>query len=111
MIDQSTVTASRGHFARICVEVDFAKRLLPKFKLKKRIRRIEYEGIHLERFHCGVYGHRKETCPKIVIEKHAEGVDGMNTLDANGNISIEKKLHQELNLLLTQRFLIRMDHG
>lgn len=36
--------------------------LLSKFKLRRRVRRIEYEGIHLICFKCGVYGHREDHC-------------------------------------------------
>ncbi|XVF70860.1 hypothetical protein PTKIN_Ptkin11bG0196300 [Pterospermum kingtungense] len=63
--DQATDLVSRRKFARLCVEVDITKQLLSKFKLHRRVRRIEYEGIHLVCFSCGVYGHRKETCPSL----------------------------------------------
>lgn len=61
-VDQATGSVSRGKFARICVEVDLTKPLLSKFKLRNQIRRIEYQGLHLICFGCGVYGHRKEEC-------------------------------------------------
>ncbi|XVF74118.1 hypothetical protein PTKIN_Ptkin13bG0034600 [Pterospermum kingtungense] len=61
-VDQATSLVSRGKFARMCVEVDITKPLLSKFKLRRRVRRIEYEGIHLVCFHCGIYGHRTESC-------------------------------------------------
>jgi hypothetical protein len=44
-------------------KVDLTKLLLSKFKLRRRIRRITYEGLHLICFQCGQYGHKKETCP------------------------------------------------
>lgn len=53
---------SRGRFARMCIEVNITKPLLSKFKLRRRVRCIEYEGIHLICFKCGVYGHRAEQC-------------------------------------------------
>ncbi|XP_038687586.1 uncharacterized protein LOC119986972 [Tripterygium wilfordii] len=61
-IDDATDSVSRGKFARLCVEVDLTKPLLAKFKLRRRVRRIEYEGIHLVCFKCGCYGHRQDTC-------------------------------------------------
>lgn len=61
-VDQATSLASRGLFARVCVEVDITKPLLAKFKLRNRIRTIEYEGLQLICFKCGVVGHRKEEC-------------------------------------------------
>ncbi|KAF7822535.1 receptor-like protein EIX1 [Senna tora] len=57
------LVVERGRFARICVEVDLSKQLLAKFTLRKKTRRIEYEGLHMICFSCGVYGHRKENCP------------------------------------------------
>lgn len=63
-IDSATSLISRGKFARMCIEVDITKPLLAKFWLRRRIRRIEYEGIHLVCFKCGVYGHSHDSCSK-----------------------------------------------
>ena len=67
-VDDATSMVSRGHYARICVEVDLIKPLVSKFRLRRRIRRLEYESIHLICFGCGMYGHRKEECPQAVDE-------------------------------------------
>lgn len=61
-IDDATSVVSRGRFARMCIEVDITKPLLSKFKLRRRIRCIEYEGVHLICFKCGVYGNREDQC-------------------------------------------------
>lgn len=68
----NTGTAARGRFARICVEVDITKPLLTMFKLRKIIRHIEYEGLHLVCFECGIVGHRKEDCVKSRSENDQE---------------------------------------
>ncbi|EEF46532.1 conserved hypothetical protein [Ricinus communis] len=47
-VDKKTLFALHGHHARICVEVDLSKPLLSKFRLRCRIRRIEYEAMHLK---------------------------------------------------------------
>ncbi|XVF47015.1 hypothetical protein PTKIN_Ptkin03bG0075100 [Pterospermum kingtungense] len=44
-VDQATNLVSRGKLARMCVEVDMTKPLLAKFRLRRHIRRIEYEEI------------------------------------------------------------------
>lgn len=62
--DQCTVDSSRGRYARVCVEVDLKKPLVPQFLLNDDIQRVEYEGLHLICFECGEYGHRMELCPK-----------------------------------------------
>lgn len=65
--DYMSITA-RWKFARMCVEIDITKPLLGKFKVNKRIRKIEYEGIHLVCFHCGKYDHKKEIYPSFIAE-------------------------------------------
>lgn len=76
-IDSNTLRekeGSRGEFyktervkiARICVEVDLRKVLVSKFELKCRQYNVEYEGLHMVCFDCGIYGHRKDECPMLV---------------------------------------------
>ena len=62
-VDRTTSVHIRGNYARICVEVDLTKPLLSKFKLRRRIRHISYEGLHMICFGCGQYGHKHEVCP------------------------------------------------
>lgn len=61
-IDSATSLISKGNFARLCVEVDITKPLLAKFWLRKKVRTIEYEGIHMVCFKCGIYGHNSGLC-------------------------------------------------
>ena len=68
-VDEATSTVSRGHYARICVEVDLMKPLISKFRQRRRIRRLECEGIHLVCFGCGLYGHWIEECPLALSEQ------------------------------------------
>ena len=67
-VDRATAVGMRGNFARLCVEVDLTKPLLAKFKLRRQIHRIMYEGLHLVCFHCGQYGHKQEFCPSEKLE-------------------------------------------
>ena len=39
------------------------KPLVTKFKLRRKVKKLEYEGFHHVYFDCGLYGHRKESCP------------------------------------------------
>ncbi|CAN1749507.1 hypothetical protein LINPERHAP1_LOCUS3734, partial [Linum perenne] len=52
----------RGNYARICVEVDLSKPLLSKYRLRRRVRRIDYEGLHTVCYSCGCYGHSQDSC-------------------------------------------------
>lgn len=62
-MDIIMVALIRGQFAQVCVEVDLSKSLLSKFRLKCRVRKIEYEGMHIICFDCGISGHCKDGCP------------------------------------------------
>ena len=62
-IDDATSIVSRGHYARICMEMDLLKPLVINFKLRRKVRKLEYEGFHLVYFGCVLYGHRKKSCP------------------------------------------------
>ncbi|XVF63619.1 hypothetical protein PTKIN_Ptkin09bG0101200 [Pterospermum kingtungense] len=83
-VNEATSLISRGKFARLCVEVDITKPLLARFKLRRRIRRIEYEGIHLVCFHCSVYGHRKDIRTSYLAETRRANQD------SNGDVPEEK---------------------
>ncbi|XP_027184123.1 uncharacterized protein LOC113782432 [Coffea eugenioides] len=61
-VDQRTLTAERGKFARIYVEVDLKKPLTPFIWVNQDLQRIEYEGLHQICFNCGQYGHIAEHC-------------------------------------------------
>ncbi|KAG5253172.1 receptor protein [Salix suchowensis] len=80
-IDRTTSVGMRGNFARLCVEVDLTKPLLAKFKLRRRVRRIMYEGLHSICFHCGQYGHKQELCPQIPHENHDDTSEKEKTDD------------------------------
>ena len=62
-VDVPTLKCSKGKFARICIELDLSKPLLPLILINGKEKRVEYEGIHLICFSCGRYGHNRESCP------------------------------------------------
>ncbi|CAN1823610.1 hypothetical protein LINPERHAP1_LOCUS30444 [Linum perenne] len=72
-IDQTTLAMERGNYARICVRVDMSKKLLSKYKLLHRIRRVEYEGLHVVCFKCGIYGHTNDIFPSATATADLEG--------------------------------------
>ncbi|CAN1134505.1 hypothetical protein LINPERHAP2_LOCUS8302, partial [Linum perenne] len=72
-LDLTTFGGSRGNFARICVEVDLSKPLLSKYRLRRRVCRIEYEGLHTICYSCGCFGHVQDTCQKKDADEPVEG--------------------------------------
>ncbi|KAL4358419.1 hypothetical protein AHAS_Ahas09G0284800 [Arachis hypogaea] len=67
-IDELTSIHSREKFARICVEIDLRKQIVPFFTALVKAFKLEYEGLHQVCFRCGQYGHMMENCPKFVGE-------------------------------------------
>ncbi|XLR48017.1 hypothetical protein S83_032677 [Arachis hypogaea] len=67
-IDRNTSIHSRGRFARICVEIDLAKKLVPRISVLGSELNIEYEGLYQICFSCGRYGHRMDQCNETVVE-------------------------------------------
>lgn len=65
-VDNTTLQIRRGRYARVCVEVDHAKPLVPFITVLGRHQRVEYEGLHLICFGCGKYGHQADNCPLSV---------------------------------------------
>lgn len=48
------------------VELDLNKPLISKFFFDDKVHRVEYEGLHIICFECGIFGHKKEHCPSAV---------------------------------------------
>lgn len=61
-IDSTTLTARRGRYARVCVEVKLDAPLIPFLTLLGAQQLVEYEGLHMICFGCGKFGHRKDAC-------------------------------------------------
>ncbi|GLU14825.1 hypothetical protein SLE2022_313720 [Rubroshorea leprosula] len=66
-VDRTTLLATRGEFARVCVEVDLNAPLpaivdLDLEQLPQSLIFVEYEGLHKICFDCGEFGHKKDNC-------------------------------------------------
>lgn len=106
-VDHATGQAERGKFARMCVEVDIKKPLLAKFRLRRTVRKIEYEGLHLVCFQCGVYGHRQEACPAKTkateqdkstpdVDRRDAGEDDAKIADGQRSPDMDKCIRPEI---------------
>ncbi|KAI8019704.1 hypothetical protein LOK49_LG04G01247 [Camellia lanceoleosa] len=68
-IDINTAMASRGKYARVCIETDLRKPLVSQFAIGKNIYLVEYEHLYSVYFSCGRVGHVNEVCnDKLVLE-------------------------------------------
>ncbi|KAK9291923.1 hypothetical protein L1049_019875 [Liquidambar formosana] len=66
-VDYNTSLATRGRFARICVELDLQKPLVSRYWLDGIRFRVKYEGLPVICFTCGCVGHQSTDCPISVI--------------------------------------------
>ncbi|XP_031126652.1 uncharacterized protein LOC116028935 [Ipomoea triloba] len=63
-LDRTTAVAAKGRFARAAVEVDLNKPLVSEVLVMNYAQLVEYEGLHVICFNCGVVGHREQACPE-----------------------------------------------
>ncbi|XP_019158517.1 PREDICTED: uncharacterized protein LOC109155288 [Ipomoea nil] len=104
-IDVTSSTASKGKFARVCVELDITKPLLSRFVLNWTEWPIEYEGIHQICFKCGIYGHRMDMCGKEKVgtsEDNAQA-DGRTGAHTDNNLQSLPKEKYGSWMLVTRR--------
>lgn len=63
-VDMTTTDVARGRFARVCVEIDLERPLLPSLMVMGRVVQVEYEGLGRMCFQRGRYSHKMGACPK-----------------------------------------------
>lgn len=71
-MDKTTLTAARGKFARVCVEVHISKPLRSGYTLRGKHWPVQYEGLHTLCFNCGWLGHLSNTCPALLSTSSAQ---------------------------------------
>ncbi|CAL1354810.1 unnamed protein product [Linum trigynum] len=64
-LDYHTLNRQRAKFARLAVEVDLAKHLVPQIWLDDVWQKVEYENLSAVCFECGKIGHDAAECPQI----------------------------------------------
>lgn len=62
-VDEMTFLRERTMYARMCVEIDLSKPLLPSYSVDGNQFKIEYEGLHMICFKCGKFGHTETQRP------------------------------------------------
>ncbi|KAI9076389.1 hypothetical protein K1719_041624 [Acacia pycnantha] len=71
-LDVHTAHRARGKFARMCVELDLTKPLIPEFSVEGQTLSIVYESLGCLCTRCGRIGHNKEAC-EALNRKTTEG--------------------------------------
>ncbi|CAI0410965.1 unnamed protein product [Linum tenue] len=67
-LDFHTLNLQRAKFARIVVEVDLSKPLVPRIWLDDAWQKVEYENLPDVCFECGKIGHSSLLCPKLRLQ-------------------------------------------
>ncbi|CAI0393616.1 unnamed protein product [Linum tenue] len=65
-LDYHTLTQQRAKFARLAVEVDLSKQLVPRIWLDDAWQKVEYENLPEVCFECGRIGHCSARCPLLI---------------------------------------------
>ncbi|XP_016207912.1 uncharacterized protein LOC107648623 [Arachis ipaensis] len=96
-VDSNTADKCRGKFARLCVELDLTESLVSQYSINRVRYIVEYEEIYNICFSCGMVGHEKSNCPKIIAQsKVQQGEDiGEKGGDENGGAQQKTKGQQE----------------
>ncbi|KAJ8748231.1 hypothetical protein K2173_000639 [Erythroxylum novogranatense] len=82
-VDRQTSISTKGHFSRVCVELNLEQPLVPKVFIGCAWRRGKYEGILGVYSGCGRVNHSIENCPeKVVPEKIVSNTIAKNQVDS-----------------------------
>ncbi|CAI0406011.1 unnamed protein product [Linum tenue] len=68
-LDFHTMHQQRANFARIAIEVDLSKPLVPRIRLDGKWKKVEFENLSVVCFECGKIGHTKVTCPLVYRDR------------------------------------------
>lgn len=99
-IDRLTSIHSRGQFARLCMELDLEKPVVPQVKVRGVVLNLVYEGLHTICFHCGVYRHRESDCnlKKVAIQMGVTTATGLEVVQQSNNLAtMEGTLKNQMN--------------
>ncbi|KAI9097505.1 hypothetical protein K1719_025276 [Acacia pycnantha] len=79
-LDVHTAQRTRGRFARMCVELDLDKPLVPEFNVEGQVFSVLYECLGQICDKCGWVGHMKEGCDAF----HKRNIEVAMTVDEDG---------------------------
>ncbi|KAI9077106.1 hypothetical protein K1719_040928 [Acacia pycnantha] len=74
-LDVHIVQRARGKFARMCVELDLTKPLVPEFMVDGQVLKVEYESMGLLCRKCGRFGHLMGGCDAFHKKVEVSGMD------------------------------------
>ncbi|KAI9100016.1 hypothetical protein K1719_024234 [Acacia pycnantha] len=94
-LDIHTAQRARGKFARMCVELDLTKPLVPEFNVDGKTLSVVYESLNLLCNKCGWYGHNRVGCEAFHRRQAEEGME-VELQGGKTKGEVEKKEEQGL---------------
>ncbi|KAI9070755.1 hypothetical protein K1719_047287 [Acacia pycnantha] len=93
-LDIHTAQRTRGRFARMCVELDLNKPLVPEFNMEGKTLSVVYESLGKICNRCGRVGHMKEGCEAFHRKLNAGGM-AVDEPEPKGKNTDEKEILRE----------------
>ncbi|CAL1372293.1 unnamed protein product [Linum trigynum] len=90
-LDFHTLNRQRAKFARMAVEVDLSKHLVPRICLDDAWQKVEYENLPAVCFDCGKIGHTETGCP------HRQIASPTTTLAIAGEAAVAEQSDQAVD--------------
>ncbi|KAI9124767.1 hypothetical protein K1719_004094 [Acacia pycnantha] len=114
-LDVHTAQRARGKFARMCVQLDLTKPLVPQFEVEGQVLSIVYESLGLLCTKCWIFGHRRDGCEefhKRATEVHidVEVTEGVRKEAAHSEVKkelwqiVQRPRRQRMNSMSNQVF-------
>ncbi|KAI9076020.1 hypothetical protein K1719_042036 [Acacia pycnantha] len=85
-LDVHTAQRARGKFARMCVELDLTKPLVPEFNVEGQVLSVVYESLSTLCRKCGRVGHTRDACAVFHNKREVTRMD----------VEVEEKEQQEV---------------
>lgn len=94
-MDEHLTTLAQSSFFRVCVHIDLTQKLSLGFSIKvlngRFFQRVEYEGVSHLYFHCGIIGHKVESCP---CKNKQQSIDSTIQPSSMENPTIPMRINQ-----------------
>lgn len=110
-VDYHTESGEQGKFDRMAVEIDLTKPLIPRIQVDDETILVEYENLPMICFHCGRYGHLRDSCPETqparptpLSSQPEENIKAIVNVEANGPTSEEEHFGAWMQVQRKQRF-------
>jgi hypothetical protein len=96
-VDVRTLDASRGTFARVCIEIDLDKPVVGKVWFRDFWYHVEYEGLHLLCKNCGVYGHVARNCLSSSVKNQTTTGSNIHAYGATATVPTQSQSNPNTN--------------